>query len=89
MPTPTLSQSSPLVTTLLVCFILCGSAAGCAHLAAAPGWNTATLQQVPLPWSATDGLPSRTEIVAGQLVIHTDFAAALRTHLESLIPQPK
>ena len=75
-PTPTLSQSSPLVTMLLVCFILCGAAAGCAHLATAPGWNAAALQQLPLPWSAADGLPSRTEIVAGQLVIHTDFPLA-------------
>lgn len=75
-PTPTPSPSSPLVTTLLVCFILCCAAAGCAHLAAAPGWSAATLQQVPLPWSAADGLPSRAEIVAGQLVIHTDFPLA-------------
>jgi hypothetical protein len=30
----------------------------------------------PLPWSAADGLPSRSEIVAGQLVIHTDFPLA-------------
>ena len=34
------------------------------------------MQKIPLPWSAADGLPSRTEIVAGQLVIHTDFPLA-------------
>jgi hypothetical protein len=60
----------------VVCFIVGCVAAGCAHLAATPVMQAAGMQTVPLPWSAADGLPSRTEIVAGQLVIHTDFPLA-------------
>ena len=77
LPIPPPSPSSPLVATAVIFLIAGGAVAGCAHLAAAPGWTTATMQKVaPLPWSAADGLPSRSEIVAGQLVIHTDFPLA-------------
>jgi hypothetical protein len=76
LPKPPPRQSSPKVTPLLVCFFFSCVAAGCAHLAAAPGWSANAIQKVPLPWSAADGLPSRAEIVAGQLVIHTDFPLA-------------
>ncbi len=66
-----------------LCLLVGGTIAGCAHLAispdwaARPDWNAAPLQhKVPFPWSAAEGLPSRAEIVAGQLVIHTDFPLA-------------
>jgi hypothetical protein len=73
---PTPPQSASVVMAVCMCFVIGCAVAGCAHLAAGPGWNRSALQQVPLPWSATDGLPSRVEIVAGQLVIHTDFPLA-------------
>lgn len=52
--------------------------AGCAHLATAPTW------QGGLPgailggdrWASDAGLPTRTELQAGQLVIHADFPLA-------------
>jgi hypothetical protein len=51
--------------------------AGCAHLAVAPGLPQAALSPPShLPWAPAEDLPSRTEIVAGQLVIHTDFPLA-------------
>jgi hypothetical protein len=74
LPSP--CRSSPVVAAGVVCFIVACVAAGCAHLAATPVMQAAGMQKVPLPWSAADGLPSRTEIVAGQLVIHTDFPLA-------------
>jgi hypothetical protein len=53
------------------------AACGCAHLAHAPGWNTTSLpRSAPLPWATAGELPSRAEIVAGQLVIHSDFPLA-------------
>lgn len=77
-PTSILSPppSSPLVTGFAACFIVGCLAAGCAHLASSPGLSAAAIQKMPLPWSAADGLPSRMEIVAGQLVIHADFPLA-------------
>ena len=72
LPTPFLAPFMVLLG--LVCCAVIGAAAGCAHLAVSPQWNQAALQQVtPAGWSAADGLPSRAEIVAGQLVIHADF----------------
>ena len=70
--------STPFLVPLgLVCCSVIGAAVGCAHLAVSPGWNKAALQQVtPTAWSATEGLPSRAEIIAGQLVIHADFPLA-------------
>jgi len=70
--------STPFLVPLgLVFSSVIGAAVGCAHLAVSPGWNKAALQQVtPTAWSATEGLPSRAEIVAGQLVIHADFPLA-------------
>jgi len=51
--------------------------AGCAHVALQPGLLGSTLQRAaPLPWAPAEDLPNRAEIVAGQLVIHTDFPLA-------------
>jgi len=69
-------------------------AAGCAHLVSGPAWNVG----LPLvggttetPWRRPAGLPERSELVAGQLVIHTDFPLAgqhrLVRELESLRPE--
>jgi len=66
-----------LVPLILVGCAVTVAALGCAHLAVSPRWDRASLQQVtPASWSATEGLPSRAEIVAGQLVIHADFPLA-------------
>ena len=66
-----------LVPLVLVGCAVTVAALGCAHLAVSPRWDRASLQQVtPASWSATEGLPSRAEIVAGQLVIHADFPLA-------------
>ncbi|MFM8893208.1 MAG: DUF1570 domain-containing protein [Planctomycetia bacterium] len=61
------SRLRPTAGPLLVCAL---AFMGCAHLASSlpPG--------APVPWAAEDGLPSRGAIVAGQLVIHTDFPLA-------------
>jgi hypothetical protein len=62
--------------TAAACCLLLG-ACGCAHLAHAPGWNAASLpRSAPLPWATAGELPSRAEIIAGQLVIHSDFPLA-------------
>ena len=52
--------------------------AGCAHLATTATWDGG-LPKVGLgrgEWSAAASLPSRTELQAGQLVIHADFPLA-------------
>jgi len=77
------------VAALLACCMVACAAVGCAHLAAAPNWNAARLPQMaPLPWAPADELPSRSQLIAGQLVIHTDFPLAehhrLVRELESL-----
>lgn len=66
-------------------------AAGCAHMMVSPGWHTASLPRIAIPgglWSKPAGLPDRTELLAGQLVIHADFPLAgqhrLVRELESL-----
>jgi hypothetical protein len=65
------------VCLVVACLVVVSVAAGCAHLAASPGWKTTAFERAAnLPWSSADGLPSRQEIVAGQLVIHTDFSLA-------------
>jgi hypothetical protein len=48
--------------------------AGCAYLASAPAWNAGLPRALSGPTAA--GLPSRTELQAGQLVIHADFPLA-------------
>jgi hypothetical protein len=59
-----------------------------------PAWTTAklpTLAAGPGEWSRSGGLPSRTEVLAGQLVIHADFPLAeqhrLVRELEALRPE--
>lgn len=44
----------------------------------APGWNASAAlpRSAPLPWAGAGELPSRAEVVAGQLVIHSDFPLA-------------
>jgi len=53
---------------------------GCAHLAGPPGWNAVVLETAsltdPLAWRAGEGLPDRTVVLAGQLVVHADFPLA-------------
>jgi hypothetical protein len=50
---------------------------GCAHLATVPAWQGGGLPRTaPLPWAPAGDLPSRSEILAGQLVIHSDFPLA-------------
>lgn len=67
---------------------------GCAHMLAGPGWPHSPLEGMSGPtgpWSRTPGLPDRTELLAGQLVIHADFPLAeqhrLVRELESLRPE--
>jgi hypothetical protein len=48
--------------------------AGCAHLATAPTWDGGLPRAWPGPPAA--GLPSRSQVEAGQLVIHADFPLA-------------
>ncbi|MFM1997415.1 MAG: hypothetical protein RLZZ111_1802 [Planctomycetota bacterium] len=57
---------------------LLAAACGCAHVAHAPGWNASAAlpRSATLPWANASELPSRAEIVAGQLVIHSDFPLA-------------
>jgi hypothetical protein len=52
--------------------------AGCAHLVSGPDWQAGLPPGVPLGgiWPRPTGLPDRTELVAGQLVIHADFPLA-------------
>ena len=66
----------PLVGLLLsVCALV-----GCAHSLTAVNWPRSTLDHSDLPtgmpWNDTSDLPNRTEILAGQLVIHADFPLA-------------
>lgn len=66
--------------------------AGCAHLASPPAWDTVVLETTsladPLAWRGGEGLPDRTLVMAGQLVVHADFPLAgqhrLIRDLESL-----
>jgi len=53
-------------------------AAGCAHLATSPRWDGGLppLLRDGDRWSGAAGLPGRTEVQAGQLVIHADFPLA-------------
>ncbi len=75
---------------LLFAVLFVMGALGCAHLSTVPTWNGGLPQ--PLfggdRWSTEAGLPSRTEVVAGQLLIHADFSLAgqhrLVRELESL-----
>lgn len=77
--------------SILVAVAVSLLAVGCAHMVAGPSWTTGL---PPLggmaaePWSKQTGLPSQTELVAGQLVIHADFPLAgqhrLVRELESL-----
>ncbi|MFM8415698.1 MAG: hypothetical protein ACKOCX_13375 [Planctomycetota bacterium] len=48
---------------------------GCAHLATVPSWDAAVPRAIRAQGDAS-GLPNRTELVAGQLVIHADFPLA-------------
>jgi hypothetical protein len=52
--------------------------AGCAHLVSGPDWQTGLPPGRPLGgiWPRPTGLPDRSELVAGQLVIHADFPLA-------------
>ncbi|MFM7137303.1 MAG: hypothetical protein ACKO1M_09590 [Planctomycetota bacterium] len=54
------------------------AAAGCAHLATTATWDGGLPRTVlgQDGWSKAAGLPSRTELQAGQLVIHADFPLA-------------
>jgi len=68
-------------------------AAGCAHMLAGPAWVTARIPGAASghgDWSRAGGLPGRTEVLAGQLVIHADFPLAeqhrLVRELEALRP---
>ena len=50
---------------------------GCAHVASAPDWPTSPAALFRgQGWDAAAKLPSRSEVVAGQLVIHADFPLA-------------
>lgn len=56
--------------------LACGTV-GCARLAIGPGLNAAALHATALvPWTAAPELPRRSEVQAGQLVIHADFPLA-------------
>jgi hypothetical protein len=61
---------------LLAGLVACGGF-GCARLAIGPGVNAAALHTTALvPWHAAPELPSRSQVQAGQLVIHADFPLA-------------
>lgn len=69
-------------------------AGGCAHMLASsewPGARLAATNRANGQWSRVSGVPDRTELRAGQLVIHADFPLAeqhrLVRELESLRPE--
>jgi hypothetical protein len=63
---------------LLAAILACG-AAGCARLAVGPAIGVAALQGATVaPWNKAPDLPQRSEIRAGQLVLHADFPLAER-----------
>jgi hypothetical protein len=62
---------------LAVC--LAAGAGGCARLAIGPALESAALQATATAtgsWTTASDLPSRSEVAAGQLVIHADFPLA-------------
>jgi hypothetical protein len=66
-----------LLSRCLLAVVLACAACGCARLAIGPGLNAAALQAAAIvPWHAAPELPSRSEVQAGQLVIHADFPLA-------------
>ena len=84
---PFTSPAAIATTTLLACAAM----AGCTGLLHAPGWNAELIRQGAAGGQSLIGsadLPGRTEVVAGQLVIHADFPLAgqhrLVRELESL-----
>jgi hypothetical protein len=77
IPTSVRLAASRTSASAWLAVVALASAVGCAHLAMAPmPAATALAAQAPLPWVRAEDLPGRGEIVAGQLVIHTDFPLA-------------
>ncbi len=63
--------------------LLAIAAAGCARVVVAPTWsspNGAAVAAVA-PWARSADLPSRSEVAAGQLLIHADFPLAVQHRL--------
>ena len=58
---------------------------GCAHLATVSSWDAAVPRAIRAQGDAP-GLPNRTELVAGQLVIHADFPLAEQHLVEHVEP---
>ena len=62
--------------------------AGCAHMVDTTLWQPSNAAAALMPWPHAAELPDRTEVTAGQLVIHADFPLAgqhrLVRELESL-----
>jgi hypothetical protein len=56
--------------------VAAGSAAGCAHLASAPDWTASPTALFRGQGLDAADLPRRSELVAGQLMIHADFPLA-------------
>jgi hypothetical protein len=70
------ARSLRLPRCLLAAWVACGGF-GCARLAIGPGVNAAALHTTALvPWHAAPELPRRSQVQAGQLVIHADFPLA-------------
>ncbi len=66
-----------LLSRSLVAAVLACGTFGCARLAAGPGLNAVALHATGLvPWHAAPELPRRSEVQAGQLLIHADFPLA-------------
>lgn len=63
---------------LAVCIL--STAVGCAHMMTAPSWNAVAhyspTDGIAAAWDHAADLPSRTELTAGQLIIHADFPLA-------------
>jgi hypothetical protein len=59
------------------------AAVGCARVAVGPAWTTFNGAAVAAvsPWSRSADLPGRSEVAAGQLLIHADFPLAVRHRL--------
>jgi hypothetical protein len=72
-----MAARADLLARSAVAVILACGAVGCARLAIGPGMTAAALQATAVvPWAAAADLPRRSEVEAGQLVIHADFPLA-------------
>ena len=72
-----MAARTSLLARIALAALLASAAVGCTRLALGPGIAPVALQATGIvPWQAADDLPRRSEVQAGQLVIHADFPLA-------------